>query len=721
MSDLSRLPGAGEDTDEPIHGQEMSDDELVNFYRNALDDAEAEEGPAVREDARHWRLYAGISASDDDQQFYAANPEVVSTDVAIFQAIMHTFLGSEMSQKVEPAFFGEDLGPVDQACADWMTKVVRKVWSACDADVHVWDAVQDCGVTGRGYAIGFIATNQRPVRPVIKALQTWRVKPDPDATEMNYADADYFVIREPSMLLDNALALYPTHTEALKERSRAGGSAILDTTPIPGPPTPGSASRSRRRHRKTVDIDTLYYRSSHSRTSFIDPKTDEYRNEPTEEFESTREQYQLEYEQELEAYAERSAMAVSMGMASEEQPPQPPTWDEESVDTYIGHCHYQATFVASAGGHSRGAAYLLDRKRIGVDQFPVKSVTGLVWKKPEEDRIRFFGLGRVCFDVIQYMMKALRSWVDTVSRANKGGGHVPDSATPEWMEEFRTKNAIPGYWHHTPAQLMPGAPGGIVANTNAQIPPDFKDIFFFCLDLLGRVTGVNEWLQGTGQGDRSNAYVANLQQTGAARLLPLRKPRIQFVTNLGSLMAAYVIRHMPAGEIDRILGEVAPIDGVTVEADEQGSQAPRMILDRKTGQMVPATPGRLLKQMDLLDYDIRADVGATTPNQRFAIADWFTTHGMATSMIKEMGVSPKIVARMVLKYSPLPEDAAQDLLRQAEEDWTMQEQQQSEQGAIQYFQGLPPEQQAQFFNQLQQMMLGPGAGAMGEGQGDQVQ
>ena len=222
----------------------------------------------------------------------------------------------------------------------------------------------------------------------------------------------------------------------------------------------------------------------------------------------------------MTAFAGQLAQAQQAGLADPQQPALAPKITE--FWEYQSPIWCRAYLLGNAQG-SKGI--VLSHEAISVNECTLKCDTGFKWKDPEGGTTRFFGLMRVVADAQLYLNRAMSEWLEILARGVKGGGFVPKGALGNMctFEEFAKNMAKPGWYQLIEDDYV----GKIQFNPVQPVPSGFREIFQMMIDMFGQLTGVTEWLQGTGTADlRANVLVSNMQEQGQQMLAPdLRAPQ----------------------------------------------------------------------------------------------------------------------------------------------------------------------------------------------------
>lgn len=661
--------------------------------------------PIWEEGGHMWDMYPGESFSEIDRQYLKDTKRPV-LDPPFAGGVIDTIVGAELAQQVEPVFHGVDSEVEDEVIAGWYTSLVKHGWAKVDGHDQLMAAYQDMLVTGYGFACQYLDLSKVPHRPTIKAVDFYQVWPDPDATEQNLADADYFCI-ETEWRRSDAQARWPDKKAELD--LAANREALPDATPRAI--RPSSLQQGNLSGKEGIRIAEVHYRLPKKKAVWVDPASGEKMDTLAEEYEAERKALaeanaaaQKAYQQDLASWVETMQVAPEAA-GPEPQAPQPgPELSDEDAYFYNGHCYYRA-YVA---GQDAKKGALLEEEQIPLDEFLVKCVTGFPWKKRTERRVRFYGMMRKIYDIQITISRTIQGYLDQMARKAKGGGFIEKSAfdaVPGGYDKFIKNSSTPGMYHLVADGAL--AAGKVQLSPPIQDEVGLKEAYQTFVEMISLVSGVTRALQGTETRDRSNVLISNLQEQGLQMLLPIRRPRTRFLMDSGRLFAKLCTAFLPPEEIDKILG-VQKVPGMTVE----------MVPDPMTGQETeqpivgadgePVTAGKILKKSSLLDYDVAVDVGVATPTQRQATWQFFSQHGLLQTML-EAGMPPEIILPTLLRNSPLPGTVSKDLGDRLEAFYEKQEAAKTTEGMVQMFGELAqsdPEAAQQVMQQLSQMMGG---------------
>jgi len=725
--------------DSPAFNEQLSDSELLDFCFESREDSRAFFEPIWEEAGYFWSVNASESFSETDKK-HLKETQRPDIDPPFAAGVLEAVIGSEWAQLTEPVFHGVDKGYEDEVIADWLTQLLRNGFALTEADHVLMEAYQDMLVGGYGFVEWYIDLHRVPFRVVPKHLNFWQCWPDPDAVERNLRDANFFIF-ESYWRLEDAVANWPEKEKELKGAAsgKASASSVSPRTPKT---TGGKGGRTRRKDE--VLVITFQYRRAVARAHYVDP-------ESGEEVDSSKADYEIrkkaindkaeadlsDFDRQLEAWNLMASSPEPMISQSAGPMPQQPqvlqidsAWEAENVQIYNGHEYRRARIC----GESKDKGSILDDKEIDLPLpgnepgFTVKAVTGYAWKQRKEERVRRFGLMRKIVHIQEWFTKAVQAYLELQSRKIKGGGFAEKGAfdgIEGGFQKFVKLSSTPGQWFETADGAL--AAGKIQPNMPVQGEPGILEIVNVMKEMFGWVTGVTQALQGTMSSDRSNVLTENLQQQGLQMLLPIRRPRQAFLLSCGRLFAAIALKHLPAEELDRILG-VQEIPGMTVEqATDPQTDQPQVGPDGKPvfqpllgkdGQ--PMTAGRILKEADLLEFDLEADISAADQTDKMRFMQVWQQHGLGQILADSLpgAKGTRIWLPRLFRNLPMPASDAKAMSAEAEKLLDEQAQAETQQGILSAFQQLAqgdPATAQQVFQQISQM-AGQGQQQQGGGQ-----
>lgn len=695
----------------PDFDEELSDQDFLDWFFRELRESQGFFQSIWQENSHLWDMYAGQSFSPEEKQHLLDTQRPV-IDPPFAAGIVDTVVGAEAGQQMEPIFRGTDEGTEDEVKAEWLTKLVRNGWARCEAMRVIEEAHRDMLVGGYGFAVQQIDIGTVPVMPKMKGLMDWQVWPDPDSVERNLADARFFDV-EYRWPLDVAKARWPEKGTAL---DRAYTPANLQSqVHLPTVTKADNGSTERR----GVEIHEFHYQRSMKRAKWVDPVTGEKHDDVESEFRKRQKELGdankallAGYQAEAEAWEEAALAAATplddpFAMPAPPPGPQPvppelgPELRDEDAYLYNGPTFYRAYIC---GGDASQGGLLENVRLVGYKEHLVLAMTGFPWKQRAKQRVRYYGLMRKVYDLQLWYVRAMQSYLDAQSRKIKGGGFIGSGAfeNEQHYNKFVKQSSTPGMWHKVQDVSQ------IKENPPMSGEPGLQEIFRTMIEMIGLVSGVTQALQGTLTQDRSNVLVTNLQEQGLQMLAPIRAPRTAFLKTAGRLYACLCLKQLAPADIDRILG-AQEVEGMTYE----------MVPDPMTGQPVkqpilgedgqPVTAGSIMKDVELLDYDVQVDVGVATAGQKMAVWQVMNQHGMSQVLQQVMPGGEKIWVPEFLGNAPLPGTIAKRMRDGAEAFFEKQETAQTAQGILDAFGQLmqaDPDQAQGIMDQVTQMMMG---------------
>lgn len=676
--------------EQPRYNVPFDDAKLTDFMWNCWRRADAFCKPVLDEAKKLYATYAGQALLERDQT-YVKETFRLPIDLPLAKGVLDTVVGIAMAQGLEPTWKGvEQQGLDDDVKGDWLSQLVKQCRTRCNAHRKERGAFFDKCVTGYGFNDNFIDLTKVPIRPVTDMIEIDCVRWDPEAREDNLSDGKFW-IRFYDWSVEEAESRWPEKKDEISAGIAAG--TIWSHTPN----TSGTQARRSSMYAPTnrVRVYDFQYCRWETRVIYFDPESGERMECSLAQFKTKqREQQDI-------AKAQVSAHAIAVEEARENgmPEPQPPTLAPEIEEAYNhpGAVWYRAYLLGNAQTRK---GVVLSHEPISINRPTITCDTGFKWKDPDNGTTRFFGLMRVIYDAQLYLNRAMSEYLDIMARGVKGGGFIPEGALGKnkSVAEFIKDCAKPGYWH----VVKDGYEGKIVPMP-AQLPPSgFEAIFRMMVEMFGRLTGVTEFLQGTNTSDRANVLVSNMQEQGIQMLSPIFEPHKALITDNGRATAAIALKHLPAQELDRILGK-QEVPGITHEPDPMTGQM--MPIVGEDGQ--PVTPGKILKEVDVLDYDVTVDVAVATPTQRAAAWEFWANQGMLSTFLgADEGVAGILLPEIV-EVAPMPAVRAKKVADDLRKLFEKKEKQGTEDGVLQGFTEVlqsDPQSAGQLLQQLAQQL-----------------
>lgn len=722
-------------SDQPKFNEPLGEEALVDWAFECLKDSQGffesgEESP--------WKeagYFANVNASKSYTSSETAELKRTgrpNIDPPFAAGVIDAIVGAEIAQEMEPTFKGVDNGFEDGVIADNLTRLVRQGMGLCGGRGKMLEAFHDKCVAGYGFVEIYLDLHRMPWRVDMRKHNFWNVYPDPEAVEPNLQDARWWVIKNEKDL-EEAEGTWSKPEQRSKLRNANEGGKASNILPS----TASTGEGGRKRRRNSVQILQFQYRRPKPMVHYADPETGEPVNELRDEYEERRLQLDKEADQALvewrqstaawEALTQEGDPAMAMQAGPPPEEPQPlrmdEEWEAENLIAYNGW-EYRRAIICGTSSENGG---LLEDKEIELDLpgaepgFTIKCDTGYGWQLADKERVRRFGVMRKIIHVQEWFTKAITDWLELMSRKIKGGGFAEPSAfegIKGGFDGFVKNSSKGGMWHLV-------ADGSIVGNKIRENPPvqgepGLQDLINFLKEMFAWLTGVSQALQGTMTSDRSNVLTENMQQQGLQMLLPIREPRKSFLMSCGRVYAAVAVKHLPADEIDRILG-AQEIEGMTHEkaADPMTGQPQvgpngKPVLQPIIAQQgkyagQPMTMGKILKEANLQDYDLAADLSSVNESEKMKFVQVWNQHGLGAILQNALpgAKGSRIWVPRLLQNLPLPSTDAKAMSAESEtllDEMAMAETQQGIMAAFQQMLESDPEGAQQLHDQIMQAL-----------------
>lgn len=662
------------------YGEALSDEDLVAYFWTCSKASHEWFDPLWEEFDRQAEAYGGNTLSEIDREWLVETKRPPIT-FNVFAATIDTIVGTDMADEREVLFRGQDLSDFDGIKAEWMTQLLRQIWKRGKTPSQVSDAFQDDLLGGYGFAEAFLDTSKVPIPVVGKSIPVWEMYPDPDAREVCLADGR-FIIRERRWLLEEIEARWSNKIEEIKLGIT---SETIATYPQPSK-SGGWHKREDLRRRQGAMVHHFCYKR-------FEPRIVVEAEPGSGRLETLRPSEHREREEEAQAgfEAAMAAWEAGGGPMTEEPPPEPTALGLGlPAHRYAAEVHY-SSYILGDGG--KGTGLVLEHKELSVPSFPYIVLTGYQQKKATEKRVKFFGPAKKIFDAQLYLNRALGVYLDILARGSKGGAFIDKSLVTGNEDKIITEMSIPGMSH-----IVDGDPReGVLFKPVQTTPTGYEGFLGMCIDAISRISLVTDWLKGTATTERSNILITNLQNQATTGLGPLFGPLAQFRERLGILMARLALQHLPASQVNRMIGEVDPIPGLTHEevpdpATGEITLQPIMV-PGEDGQERPVTPYDLLSGEDPFDYDVVVEVGAASTNQKMQTWQILTQTDLLGKMIELLGPMVQPLIPDLIRYFPLPPTMVKSMADKLEGKIAEMEDMQTREGLLEALAQLPPEEQ----------------------------
>lgn len=605
---------------------------------------------------RYFKTYGGDPWEAGDRT-RLARTERPAVNLNVSLATINAIVGSDMLERREPRFGGEDLQFEDAAKAEWLTRVVRHQFNRCQGHRSDSQVFHDGLVTGLGFSRTYMDNRNYPFRIRVEHLHPWLCIPDPDATETNLTDRQW-LIYEDVWSKERAEGRFGKKVVAGLRK----GAATLGIGGTQAAPRIGIADNYR-----TKNNEGLMFQ------------------DPTGKKLKIFEYEYLTYEP-WTAFTDENG--IDQAMPSEEFKKYGEQLVGEGGPELLGAEFPRETrFIAfiAASTSKDGSLQILERRPAAIDVSQFSCYTGFRWVDVDTGRVRWFGLMHVIHEPQLLYAKTLTNLIEYFARGAKGGVFVEEDALLD-PQQAKQDWATPGAM----ILLKSGAIGGqkILERKAVTWPASMDALMRMLREGITDISAVSDWLKGTATSERSNVLISNLQSQSMTVLAPALDPMSGFRMQQGQAIAQLAVKFMSVSALDRIIGEVE-VPGITHEADPvQPGQCQKMLdpmtgqppIDETTGKPMvhpqtgqplsvpktledgtPITPGYLLRnETNMFDYDVQVDLGSASPTARQATFAMLTQHGVLDKMF-EAGLPPNEVLPELLKMSPLPPEVSKPL------------------------------------------------------------
>ena len=672
MSDLDRKSAVTQGG--ALHyARPLSDDDLLRYFHECYRESQKWFDPIKEEDQKLADMYAGSTLSEGDLAYL----ESTARPPVSFNFALRTInVIDGMNGPKDATFEGQGTGPQNEARGDWLTDVVRQEMDRCKAHTTDSDTLRAMLIGGYGFTEHYLDTSRVPIHIVRKSIPFHEAWPDPDAQERNLRDMKFF-IHEREWLLEEVEAMFPDQADELQMALTPGGS-IPSSTPIGA----GGDARATVTSRSRIFIYRFLYWRTMPMVYYVDPETGDEVDSTYEDFRDRDEELKKTPGDETGEYDPQTGQPIISPA------PFPEGVSPQDTHSYKGKRWYQAYIATGTQSAvpASGKGLILRHEELSVPLFPVACCTGFKWPQREDKRVKFFGIARAIHEPQLYINRSALTYTEILERGAKGGGFFETDGIYGTPEAFAKRMAEPGLWIGVkPSALGGGGSGGGSKFSDRPVqgvPAGFEQFMQFCIGVMGQISLITDPVAGSSDGDNtSQVALSNLQEHSMRGLQTLFHNYNLFMEDEGRIAGALAVRHLPATEIDRMLGVdletgdgIPPVQGLTVKPappDPQSGQAPtgqngqpQMVPitvpdrtkppDPQTGQPAqrPVRPSDILKQWSALDFDVAIDTTSASPTQRLAALQLMTVTDMAGTM--EKAGFGDIVLPELMRLVPVP-------------------------------------------------------------------
>lgn len=718
----------------------LTDGDVLRRYKRAMADASSEHKRVVGEIEDLFGAYGLDSFKRGDfadmRETWKDNPP----EIGILLSAVNTFWGSMIASRRQPSFPGFDMGSGDAVLGEALTQLITagRRW-ACSDDVDE-DVVLDAILSGYGFARQSLETESRPpFHPDEEYVSADRVWWDPGGHGKNCADAQEWIVRD-YFSLDEAEARFPEQADlfaglrlALGGESGAAGNAARDGVQQMGgkniqvsinaidgrESAPGGTPRRLRE----VPVDDFQFKVWEQMVGWYaaDDETGKSR---------WHEARQADYQAGLDRMAAEHELA-NAGQPFAGQPFEPP-----QVNEYPSATWYRARILAStAAGEPK---VIKSAEPIDGNQRLVRPMTGYKQRyKPEGTeetlRTRYFGFGRVLVGLQRLFSVAMRLYIEQEARRNRDGWDVERSAfggDQNAFDTFVNSRRIPGS-----VNMIPDGAYEKIHKRDEQPKSHTSEIqgmfSFLANDLVSYSLGVSDVSRGTFTEDRSAKWVSALNQSSLQMQQMFTQAFTSYLEEGAITQARLMLLHLDAEDLDRLLGDQPLRKGITGQVGQDGKTLePIMVPDDATGEEVPMTTGRYLKenQREVMENDVVFGLRPSAASERIANAQLMLQHGIykdLAGLLSDIPEAKEILAPVVLRasfaegsdYADVA-DRLEALIKQKQEERAQAQAAQTDEGwlgTIQQMAQSDPQHAQELLQQAQQALGGDPSQQGGQG------
>lgn len=596
----------------------------VKFYEWYVQ-SRAHFAQARRNWPKWYRAYAG-NALDAADAAKLKSEHRVDAQFSYITKTVNAIIGVDMGDRKEVRFEGVTTELLSRTLAEWNTNLVRYCFGKADGHRKDSGVLLDQLCTGYGWGGVFVNNLDYPFKVDTEHVDPWEMHPDPNAKDDGLKDARY-VIREHQMDVELAKLRWPRVPWDYYAYPETDGAAS---------PFPRQVSADGYEDEESSDMNIAGgYRKRDGCVRVLEIQYNTYEKWVVYEEPSTM-ATNVVRAKDFNAMLKERAQAVDPETGIPTQEP--------LTGVYFDRRRIRRAWMIV--GYADNVR-LLDDDELPVDEFTYKCATGLPDKNPSTGRTLRFGPVKLGYDPQLWAGRAFSLILEILGRIAKGGVYVNENAVDD-MDDFEERY---------------GQPGAVI-----QVK-DFEGIkdrgvqnFPTALDMLRQigVSGVNEcmgvstYTEGTATTERSEKLISNLQQHNVATLNPILDQMASYRMAMGVLMAKVIIATYTASAIDKILGN-PKVEGLTLQTDPATGQP---MVDEMTGQpMQMPTAGQLLKQQNLMEFQIQVDTGVASPTARQAFMRAMTDTDLIGTIAQYAPESFPKVLPLLIKFYDMPAEA----------------------------------------------------------------
>ncbi len=651
-----------------------------------------------------WRTYAGDPWPEPAREQIETKDRTPAISFNQTFPTINTVLGDQMDSRREIKIRPVDLTKHDDVIAEWVTKLVRKIFQQSNGHRAETRAILDQLIAGIGWIHVWVDLSKMPPQVMIDFVPGMQMYHDPDVTRDNFTDARYLA-RQTMWDKKDAKSKWPLSKEVIELRAGGAGDQPFPSRVTSSVDRHDASSATGDRHHNQVSIWEYQYRRPEAWVAFQpdpEPGSDqegqitELSHLPREEFEKVfRAETLVEYIDAKKPQASKQATLQELAALVEKDPERyreveaarQPANVPQIYQHYERGVYYRGVLLRGERGDSH---WLEKPARIGVEGFTYIPFNGYWKTNVQEGRQECFGLVEPIQDIQLLIAKVLTQTVQMLARAAKGGGFVEAGALAD-EKNFLETQGQPGKWH----LLKTGADArrAVVPNNNPTYPQFHNELLRLAQTAIPQTTAVTEYTTGTSTRERSNVLVSNLQARARTTLGPLYDPVESGRVVTGKLLLQFIQKWVPDWVIERILGEDAQVEGITYEM-QPGPDGQK--------QRVPiAAAAELIKGKGVVDFDVEIDTGEPSVYEKQAI---LSVMGQVLQTAAEQGGPLEKLWPTMIRALPLPKGKAEEMAEALEAELDQQRALQTAEGIMAALQEMPPEELQSILEQASSLL-----------------